>query len=162
MGAEAVRDRWVSSGVLVRPGLPEERISAFEHRYGVRLPEDLRRFYSLMDGMGDGDSDEAWISFWPLSEVGSVPEKLSDFRGIPDYGGIEVSLPDASSYFVFADHSIWVHVYAVRLSSDPAGPGPVVWIAGGDCWKQMSASFAEFLGKYEESPCSVLFPRPDA
>jgi hypothetical protein len=162
MGAEAIRDRWVSSGVVVRPGLPTEQISAFEHRYGVLLPEELRQFYGLMDGMGDGETDEELISFWPLSEVGSVPEKLSDFRGIPDYGGIEASLPDASSYFVFADHSIWVHVYAVRLGPDPAGSGPVVWIGGKDCWEQITASFAEFLRRYEESPRCVLFPGPDA
>jgi hypothetical protein len=156
MGLEVVRQRWISLGVQVRPGLPDQIIADFEHRYGVRLPEDVRQFYQLMDGMETNDSDDEWICFWPLSKVGTVPERLSDSRGIPDYGGIERSLPDASSYFVFADHSIMLQVYALRLTADLANPSPVVLIAGGDRWYQMAASFREFLRSYEECSTNVL------
>src|SRR4051812_24722815 len=37
------------------------------------------------------------LSFWPLPEAGPVPAVLSGCRGIPDYSGIERSLPDADA-----------------------------------------------------------------
>jgi hypothetical protein len=97
---EVIRRNWQSLDISIRAGLSDKEIADFERRYGVRLPDGLRRFYEYMDGMEYGAADEEFISFWPLSEVGTVPEKLSGFRGVPDYGGIESSLPDASSYFV--------------------------------------------------------------
>jgi hypothetical protein len=156
MGLEVVRQRWISLGVQVRAGLPDQVIADFEHRYAVRLPEDVRQFYRLMDGMETNDSDDVWNCFWPLSKVGTVPEKLADWRGMPDYGGIERSLPDASSYFVFADHSIMLTVYAFRLTADLANPAPVVWIGPGDTWYQMAPSFREFMRRYEEDSANVL------
>jgi cell wall assembly regulator SMI1 len=97
MDLKTIRDRWLSHEISVRDGASDATISDFERRYGVLLPEDVRRFYSLMDGIDNCETDDDWISFWPLSEIGSVPEKLSSLRGVPDYGGIESLLPDAAS-----------------------------------------------------------------
>src|SRR3981189_2824679 len=102
MDLELIRQSWQSLDIPVRAGLSQEALRAFERRYGVRLPEDVQRFYRFMDGMEYGSTDEALYCFWPLSEVGTVPEKLAGFRGIPDYGDIESNLPEAESYFVFA------------------------------------------------------------
>lgn len=158
MDLELIRRRWQALGIPVRAGLSPEALGAFERRYGVRLPEDVRRFYRCMDGMEYGSTDEALYCFWPLAEVGTVPEKLAGFRGIPDYGGIEDTLPEAESCFVFADHSIWVHVYAIRLSADPSAPAPVIWIADGQTWAPLAPSFGEFLERYAADPWSVLAP----
>ena len=35
-----------------------------------------------------------------------------------------LSLPNADDYFVFADHSIWVNVYAVRLKGERSAMAP--------------------------------------
>ncbi|MFO0808902.1 MAG: SMI1/KNR4 family protein [Gemmataceae bacterium] len=155
---QPIRKRWQAAGIAPRPGAAAADIDAFERRHGVRLPAEVREFYAHVDGMPPGAWDEDLLSFWPLAEVGPVPALLSGCRGIPDYGGIERSLPDAGSYFVFADHSIWVHVYAVRLSADPSAPCPVVWIAGGSTWAEMAMSFGEFLRRYADDPRQVLFP----
>ncbi len=134
MVLEAIKNRWKDLGIAVRSGLDQAMIAGFETRHSVRLPAEMRAFYRFMDGMPDGSMDEAFISFWPLEQLAPVLERLSGCRGIPDYGGIESSLPEASSYFVFADHSIFLHVYAVRLSDDSSAPNPVLWIGGGDRW----------------------------
>jgi hypothetical protein len=155
---QAVRKQWRAAGIDPRPGAAAADLDAFERRHGVRLPSDVRAFYAEADGMPPGAWDKELLSFWPLAEVGPVPVLLAGCRGIPDYGGIEASLPDAASYFVFADHSIWVHVYAVRLSPDPMAACPVVWIAGGDRWEVQAGSFGEFLRRYAEEPQRVLFP----
>jgi SMI1 / KNR4 family (SUKH-1) len=158
MDLELIRRRWQALGLPVRGGLSPKALQDFERRHHVRLPADLESFYRYMDGIEFGSTDEALFCFWPLSQVGPVLEKLAEFRGIPDYGGIEASLPEAASYFLFADHSIWVYVYAIRLSADPTAPAPVLWIADGQTWAPLAASFQDFLERYAADPWSVLAP----
>jgi hypothetical protein len=154
--AEAAVRRWEAAGVAPRPGLSDPHLDAFERRCGVRLPAAARALYRRADGMRPGAWDEALVAFWPLAEVGAVPALLAGCRGIPDYGGIETALPDAGAYYLFADHSIWLTVYAVRLTSDAAGPAPVVGIRGGADWGEVAPSFGEFLRRYAEGPWSVV------
>lgn len=153
---QAIERRWQLAGIDARPGAAAADLDAFERCHGVRLPAAMREFYAHLGGMLVGAWDEALLTFWPLTEVGPVPALLSGYRGIPDYGGIEAALPDAGSYFAFADHSIWLSVYAVRLSADPDSPCPVVWISG-DLWRAKSPSSGEFLRLYAEDPWRVVF-----
>jgi hypothetical protein len=153
---QLIRDRWRALGVTVRDGASAACIADFESRYRIQMPFALRQFYELMDGMEVGETDEELNSFWPLHDVGTVPEKLSDFRGTPDYGGIEHILPEAASYFVFADHSIWLQVYAVRLSTH--GDRDDVYAICGKLFERIAPSFADFLGQYAKDPKAVMYP----
>lgn len=154
---ESIRERWHAEGVVPSPGAASSVIDAFEQRHGVRLPAEVRAFYSEMDGFPVDRWDDAFVRFLPLAEVDTVPVLLSNFRGSPDYGGIEHSLPDAASWFVFLEHSIWLNVCAVRLTTDLAAACPVVWIGGGDSWNIQAESFGEFLRRYAEEPYDALF-----
>ncbi|MBC8117065.1 MAG: SMI1/KNR4 family protein [Candidatus Saccharimonas sp.] len=156
MDLERLAEYWRSIGADANVGASDDEIAAFESRYGVSLPATISQFYRRFNGIEL--MDENSILFWPIHEIGSVPEKLSDFRGVPDYGGIEKSLPDSESYFVFADHSIWCHVYAMRLNSDPGAPTPVLWIGNGTTWYQLADGFEEFIDLYIASPDSILYP----
>ena len=156
MNLERLAEYWRSIGADANSGASDGEIAAFESRCGISLPATVSQFYRRFNGTDV--MDENLILFWPIHEIGTVPEKLSDFRGVPDYGGIETVLPDSESYFVFADHSIWCHVYAVRLNSDPCAPTPVVWIGNGTTWYQVADGFAEFIDLYVASPDSILFP----
>lgn len=156
MNLERLAEYWRSIGADANSGASDDEIAAFESRCGISLPETVSQFYRRFNGTDV--MDENSILFWPIHEIGSVPEKLSDCRGIPDYGGIEKSLPDSESYFVFADHSIWCHVYAMRLNSDPSAPTPVMWIGNGTTWYQVADGFAEFIDLYVASPGSILYP----
>ncbi len=142
----------------MRDGASAVTIAEFEHRNRVVLPEDVRLYYSFMDGMENWDLAEEMISFWQLSEIGSVPEKLSDCRGIPDYSEIGSVLPDATSYFVFADHSIWLNVYAMKLTSDRSNRSPIIWICG-KLWQPLAESFAAFMDEYAADPWSIVCPK---
>lgn len=156
---ELIRRHWQRAGISPNPGAPTGAIDDFERAYGVNMPAEVREFYAHADGMPSGAWDEEQLSFYPLAGVYPVPVALPRAsRGIPDYNGIENSLPDAASYFVFADYSIQCHVYAVCLSVDRFAACPVVWIAGGDKWDVQAASFGEFLRLYAEDPGQVLFP----
>lgn len=156
MNLERLAEYWRSIGAGANRGASDEEIAAFESRCSVSLPGTVSQFYRRFNGIVGWD--ENLIAFWPILEIGSVPEKLSDWRGSPDYGGIEKSLPDSESYFVFADHSIWCHVYAVRLNSDPCAPTPVVWIGSGTTWEKLADGFEEFIDLYIANPDCILFP----
>ena len=133
-----------------------ETIVAFEQRHSVSLPDDVRRFYSRFNGTLEMDT--AFNAFWPLDEVDTVPKKLSDYAGIPDYSKIADNLPNADDYFVFADHSIWVNVYAIRLKGEHSATAPVLWIADGSTFDIIAESFLEFWLRYLTDPDSVIAP----
>lgn len=133
-------------------------IDLFEAPFRVALPADVRSFYlrfnaHLVLEMDEMDSD--LNSFWPIEEVDRVPSKIEGFAGIPDYSGISASLPDANSYFAFADHSIWVMVYAMRLTSDRSSPARVIYIADGNTYATIADSFAAFWESYLENPSHI-------
>jgi hypothetical protein len=145
--AERLRERWTSTGIPVRPGVRLEEIRAFESRYGVSLPSDLWDYFTTVDGMERWESDEEMLEFLHLEAVKSVPGELADFRGIPDYGNIVHTLPNAERHFVIADFMIMSYVYAIRLSDDASQETPVIWICG-ECHARIAGSFTEFGEKY--------------
>jgi hypothetical protein len=153
-----IRERWIRLESEPRAGVSDDDVIAFEKRHSVRLPESVRNFYTFVDGMADYLTDEQLISFWSLARLDSVPALLSDCRGTPGYAGIEKHLPDASSYFVFADWSIWCHMYAMRLTTDPHQPADVIWIGNGNLWYRLANSFNEFLWNYADGSRNILFP----
>jgi SMI1 / KNR4 family (SUKH-1) len=140
---ERLREKWVFEGAQIRPGARPEVISAFESRYGIALPSDLRCFYRIVDGMDRWYSDKDMLEFLHLDAVKSVPEELIHFRGIPDYGNIANTLPNAERYFVIADFMLSSNVFAIRLSDDASKETPVVVICG-DSHTQIADSFTEF------------------
>lgn len=148
--------QWDDAGVARNVGASVKTITAFELRHHISLPVDVRRFYSRFNGTLE--TDTAFIAFWPLEEIDTVPEKLADYAGIPDYSKITDSLPDADDYFVFADHSIWVNVYAIRLKGKHSAKAPVLWIADGCTFATMSESFSDFWLRYMDDPDSVIAP----
>ena len=99
--------RWSETGAKPRPGFSSAALASFTLPGGRSLPRDFAAMYEATDGIED---DGNLFALWPLAEVGRVPDRLSDFRGIPNYEGIAQTLPDAAQYVVFADYMIWSHV----------------------------------------------------
>ena len=144
---DRLRREWAESGILAPEVATATEIAAFERRYGVTLPEDLRTYFALVNGTEIGYlgmDDEDLIGFWHLDQVKTFAED-------------EIEGPDASSTFIFADHSIHVITYGVRLSADPTEPTPVV-LVGGSKPVVVSQSIAEFFERYLRRDTSVIFP----
>ena len=65
------------------------------------------------------------------------------------------ALPDAARYFMFADHSIALPTYAIRLSDDPDDDTPVASVfadAGAFGIKVYFKSFTDFVTAYLNDP----------
>jgi len=146
---ELLKTRWLRQGIKLRRGATESETTAYEAKYDVCLPEDMREFFAVVNGFDNRNGEEVdsdMITFFSLEEI--KPLNASDW-GIASR---------AESFFVFADWSISAHVYAVRLLKDCTASGPVVVVY--DSLVKVADSFAEFMQAYLEDNKAVLFPEP--
>lgn len=145
-----VHDVWRRSKISVRSGVSSSEIAAFESKFGVKLPPDVRDYFCAADGTGD-DMDECLFRFWPLAEVKPVHQVLVSDR---------FEYPDRHSYpgcFVFADHCISCWDYAVRLTDDSMQPASAFRVTGAESGgEQLSATFREFMMRYAENPMRII------
>jgi hypothetical protein len=145
-----VHDVWRRSNIVIPRGASANEIGAFEAKYGVVLPPDVREYFIAANGTGD-DMDEGLYRFWPLSEVQPVHDVLVSER---------FTYPDRFAYpdcFAFADHCINCWDYAVRLTNDPTQPAPVCRVTGSEQpGEQMASSFREFMNRYADNPDSIM------
>jgi hypothetical protein len=135
----SLRARWAAEGAEVPAGVTGEAFAAFETRHGVRLPADMRSFYTAMDGNGPWYTvDDHGVCFWPLERV----RPLSDEQP-------EAAAPGDERLFVFADLLIWSHAWAVRL--EPGAPAAVLRV-GDNAHEEIAPSFGAFVERYARDP----------
>ena len=78
---QQVRAKWTAEGIPLPRGAGEQRLARFERGFGVRMPPDMRYFYSQTDGMGNRDeSDSGWFRFWDVEELASVSKHFETVR----------------------------------------------------------------------------------
>jgi len=152
--ADRVRGFWFEQGARPRLGATDADIRAAEVRLGVRLPEDVRRFFETVNGT-EGTSDDLFQT-WSLNEIGAVPIVVAEFGGISDYRRIASVLPNAAEYFTFADAMIRSQVLAVRIADGAATE--VVWISG-CAFAAVASTFEAFWERYLTDPDAVVWAR---
>jgi hypothetical protein len=144
----SLKNHWLSQGIEVNPGVSKEELRAFESKYQVTLPIDLRDYFLTVNGMAQGVTDDALIRFWSLNEVKPIPEEAPDYSD-PSY------IEEAESLFLFADYCIWSHAYAIRLSSRSESPNPVI-IIGDETPTRLFESFSALVNNYLSDPDRLL------
>ena len=129
----------------VRPGAAQSEIDAFEARYGVRLPLDLRDYLRAVNGMDSGNTDSQMTNFWGLDRIQPAPLYCHGGKGAyPD--------AEAARYFILCDIMIDSFWYTIRLTDDPAGPSPIVVWGIEEEPGVVARSFTEFLEAYLQDP----------
>lgn len=135
---------WRAQGITLSKGNTHAELEYFERRYGVHLPEDLRLYFSSVDGMLDiagSDCDSNGFRFWPLADVKPVTVVCETY-GVP--------LPEAQQldkHFIFVDYMQWSWAYAIDLSSVAEGEHTIIHV-GTLQHKTVARSFTEFLKLY--------------
>ena len=148
--------RWTEHEIAIPSGASAADISDFESRSHCVMPDDLRRYFATVNGMGErGTTDNDFFSFWQLSDVESVA------RYVPDRSH---RLPNASRYFIVADHSIGLPSFAVLLPTASGDPSPVASVftdSGALELEHCFDSFTHFLRSYIDDPIetSATIPR---
>ncbi len=90
---ESLKQFWLRYDIKLRRGASEVELREFEGKHNILLPDDLKDYFSTVDGFTDSGWDENLIEFLPLAEVVPLSQEWS-------------RKPEANSYFVFADYSI--------------------------------------------------------
>jgi len=139
---------WRDAGLEVRPGVQPSAILAFETRYSVPLPADMREYFLTIDGMED-ELDPGTNRFWPLHMVKPVEDELTERH------------KDRLAYpgcFVFVDHCVWCFAWAVRLDRDPSPvSGTVFQVTASEVpGRPIAPSFTAFVEMYLSDQYSVL------
>ena len=146
---ESLKQFWLRYEIKLRSGASEVELRLFEDKYNVSLPDDLKDYFATVDGFDcsvNWMTDENVITFLPLAEV------------VPSSQTWALDVPDADSYFVFADYSLSCHVYMIRLRKD-LSHGSQVFIAHDSNPIQIAVSFSEFVRGYLADDYKVLFPQ---
>jgi hypothetical protein len=134
-----------------RPPDAADRVERIEARYGIRIPEDFRRY--LLEVCTVAERMDGETTTWcGLDGVCSIPD---------DYDG-EITDPavaaEANAYLFFADYLIWCWAWAVCCSDGP-NRGKVALI-GGMPDGFVAGSFTEFVERYLRDPegMATTFP----
>ncbi len=126
--AARLHDWFARNGIAIAPA-SQEAVAALEARHEVRLPEDFRA-YLLAAGPAGENMDDVGIKWWPLAEIGSVPEGL---------GAADRPQP---KYLLVADYLVWCYAWAIACTED-ANHGRVTLVGGGPGF--VADSFTEFV-----------------
>lgn len=142
---ESLKQFWTRYNIKLQRGASEIELREFEEKYKVCLPDDLKDYFSTVNGFTDSGWDENAIEFFPLAKIVPLSQEWSQ-------------KPEVKSYFVFADYSISCHVYVIHLTDDLTLGNPV-FIAYDENPKQIAGSFTDFVRGYLADDYKVLFPQ---
>src|SRR5687768_14898800 len=103
--ATKVRQYYEHLGAQPRPGVTPEHLAAFEQAQGLQLPRPMVEFYTVLDGLAGEVPNFGFeaLQLWSLAELTRVSDRVAEFQGIPNYGPIVHTLPDADRYLAFGD-----------------------------------------------------------
>ena len=151
-----LKEHWQSHGIECASGASLADIATFETSNGVVLPNDMRSYFLTVNGMGElGTSDNDFFSFWAIQDLKTVAEDLPNRTA---------RFADAARYYMFADHSIGLPTYAIRLSENPQDETPVASVfadRGSFGIETFFGSFTEFVNGYLNDPAEISGKIPE-
>jgi hypothetical protein len=135
---------WKAQGVASATPVAADEIRAFEQKFGVALPEDLREYFLVLNGMDighDGSMDNEMISFWRLADI--------------ERDRLEHPL-DPPNLFAFGDWSIDACTYAIALAAGPSAETPVFLLCD-ERPLRVADSFTDFAAAYLRNDARTLY-----
>lgn len=137
--------RWLHGGSVPEIAKDSEaRVAALESRYGLRFPDDFRRY--LIAAPRFETTDDELTTWWTLDRVRSIPDEYEHALAHPAIAA------EAGAYIFFADYMIWAWAWAVCCSDGP-NRGRIAFI--GDPEGFVAESFSEFAGRYLRDPVGM-------
>jgi methylmalonyl-CoA/ethylmalonyl-CoA epimerase len=132
-----------------------EQLNLFQFRNKLIIPDDLLAFFMLNDSEIETYSQDLFV-FYKFDEFKYVEEEDGDFVGVPDFRKIKNTLAQHQDCFVFADYSITLAIFAIRLYKEKSHINEVYSIMG-DQYRLVAKSFTEFVDIAREHISDVLF-----
>jgi len=160
MQIEKLKEALASENIATSMSVSDEDIMFFQSKNKVLLPKDLVKYFKHINGTNE-EYDNRFFRFYSLNQFKSINEELINWSGLPDYSGIVNTLKEYSSYFVIADYSFHMFVYAIHLSNSDNYENEVLVISG-DEYKKIANSFSEFIELYFEDSLELQLNKEDS
>ena len=144
--------RWLHGGSVPEIAKDAEaRVAALESRYGIRAPNDFRRY--LIAAPRFETTDDELTAWWTLDRISSIADEYEHVIANPAIAA------EAGAYLFFADYMIWAWAWAVCCSDGP-NRGRIAFIGEPDGF--VADSFSEFAERYLRDPVEMgnTFPPP--
>lgn len=124
----------------------ENNFKAFYSKYSLSMPDDLTTYFKLQSNSINSLNKELF-TFYTFDQFLSIDEDLALWNGVPNYSNLVNVIVDSQNCFVFADYSIHLLAYAIRLYPDKKNINEIYLLCG-DKYKTIAKSFSEFLSLY--------------
>ena len=150
----AALSRWIHGDCVPHARADAEAgVALLGSRYGIRIPEDFRR-YLIEAAPREATSDDEMTTWWPVDRIRNIPDEC-DTEGLHP-----VIAAEAGAFLFFADYLIWCWAWAVCCSDGP-NRGRVA-IIGGSPDGFVADSFTEFAARYLRDPGGMANTQPAA
>ena len=147
--------KWLDEDLWDSPDATLSCVDDFQMRNGVVFPPDFRDYILRANGFRDRyEIDSNAFSFWKLTDLTSIGREFSNRIG----DRIELT-----RYFMFADHSIGLPTYAIRLNESGGEVSPVATVYsdfGHLDVEDSFDSFTMFIRRYLEDPIELATTLP--
>jgi hypothetical protein len=142
-----IKARWLSEGIDSPEGVSEARLRAFEEEFGVTLPQDMRLFFSSVNGMGRSDIMDD--NLFTISDIDSIfPCKLCLTKE-------ELSQhPQLEDYYNFASQSFDLPAFCIKLRGNS---NEIVTLYNSLESRHVCVSFSDFLSLYLADKLEMFF-----
>lgn len=135
----------VNGGVIYPSDFDE--IEVFQNEYNVKIPQDLKDYYLMINGSGNLPLDNLY-EFYSIKRTKRIQDELINWAGSPDYS--KVNFEGIESVFVFGDFMFNLQAFGIELTQKVSAENKVFIFCGED-FKIIARSFTEFLDLYLSS-----------
>lgn len=144
---ELLKENFKENNVKFCPASFDE-IEFFQNKYDVKIPQDLRNYYSEINGSGNEILSNLY-KFYNIYSTKKVKEELVNFRGVPDYS--QLNFEGMENIFVFGESDFCLYAFGIELYQNSSYKNRIFIFCGGD-FKIIAESFTEFIDLYLTRP----------
>jgi SMI1 / KNR4 family (SUKH-1) len=128
-------------------------IARFSVSRSLQIPPDLRKYFTTVNGTQSGW--DGINEFYPLSQFLPVMQGDAFWHRFPNEKSPIERLPDPDHCYEFANHSLNVVSWCIRLYSQSTLTNEV-YVVCGPHYRQLADSFTHFIEQYLIDPWSLL------
>lgn len=125
-----------------------DEIKAFQDKYDVEIPLDLRKYYLEVNGSGNETLNNLY-EFYSINRTKKIYEELMNWRGIPNYGNL--NFVGIENVFVFGEYEFNLHAFGIELHQNISSENRIFILCGED-FRIIANSFTEFIDLYLNTP----------
>ena len=145
--AQRLKKHFIDDGVEINEPASEADVDAFQEKYGVVLPDDLKEYFLTFNGTGQGNFGGSGYAFFSLAEFEPICQSS------------DLAAEESEIYrdcFAFSDYMIWCWGYVIRLTSSVGSNDVLSIYLDKPSNLKVANCFSQFIELYLEDPDDII------